>query len=155
MSEKLNHLSNQPSRGVRLNNPFNIRKGKPWKGLSIDQPDKAFCKFMSMEYGIRAFFKIMFTYKTKYHLTTLEQVISRFAPPTENDTKGYIKTVELLINQALPPSLDGSFNRHSVVNAGSLKFPSWSLRELAKAMARVESRYILTDDLINKALLLI
>ena len=36
------------SRGVRNNNPCNIRLGSDWQGLSDRQEDKSFCPFVSM-----------------------------------------------------------------------------------------------------------
>ena len=41
-----------PARGIRNNNPGNIRKGEKWKGLSPIQNDSSFCVFKSPEYGI-------------------------------------------------------------------------------------------------------
>ena len=46
-----------------------------------------------MEYGYRAIFVILRTYITKYNLTTVGEIITRWAPPSENNTLGYIKAV--------------------------------------------------------------
>ena len=46
--------------------------------------------------GYRAMFVIIRTYMRKYGLTTIDGIISRWAPPTENDTKKYIDTVAYL-----------------------------------------------------------
>ena len=78
------------TRGLRNNNPGNIRRGSSWKGLSSVQSDKFFCQFSSMEYGIRAFFVLMHTYKYKHKLSTLSDVLHRFAPLSENNTDAYI-----------------------------------------------------------------
>ena len=44
-------------RGIRNNNPLNIRRGKDqWKGLRAQQTDASFCQFESLEYGWRAAF---------------------------------------------------------------------------------------------------
>lgn len=83
------------SRGIRNNNPGNIRHGIDWDGLSTDQgSDSEFAQFISPEYGIRAMFKILKTYVTKYNLATIEGIIARWAPPSENDTEAYIAFVE-------------------------------------------------------------
>lgn len=81
------------SRGVRLNNPGNIRHGQPWQGLTEEQPDKEFCQFVSPEYGIRAICIVLQTYRVKYGLDTIAELIARWAPPNENDTPSYIKDV--------------------------------------------------------------
>lgn len=77
------------TRGFRNNNPGNIRHGEEWLGLAEEQTDPDFFQFVSVEYGIRAMFKILEIYREKYHLTTIDDIISRWAPPTENDTQPY------------------------------------------------------------------
>lgn len=81
------------TRGFRNNNPGNIRHGEEWVGLSKNQSDKKFCQFVSVEYGIRAIFKLLETYKHKYGLTTIEEIIGRWAPSIENETEDYIESV--------------------------------------------------------------
>ena len=81
------------ARGIRNNNPGNIRKGEKWKGLSEHQTDSSFCIFVSPEYGIRAMAKVLLTYYKKYQLNTVKKIISRYAPPNENETESYIKSV--------------------------------------------------------------
>lgn len=80
-------------RGIRLNNPLNIRKGIEWQGLEYPNDDAEFCRFSMPEYGIRAGCKIFQTYSVKYGLHTLSEWIHRFAPNTENDTEAYVKHV--------------------------------------------------------------
>jgi hypothetical protein len=46
-----------------------------------------------MAYGYRAMFVLLDTYRTRYGLSTIRQMISRWAPPTENFTEGYIRFV--------------------------------------------------------------
>lgn len=82
-------------RGFRNNNPLNIRKGSNWKGLSPVQSDKSFCVFTSMCYGIRAGIYCLLVHYKKYNLHTLYDIISRWAPPCENDTWNYCKLVAL------------------------------------------------------------
>jgi hypothetical protein len=82
-------------RGIRNNNPGNIRvSSTAWIGKLYDISDeKAFERFETMEYGIRALLVILRTYINKYKLHTIEGIIRRFAPSTENDTEAYIKSV--------------------------------------------------------------
>jgi len=81
------------SRGIRNNNPGNIRHGDAWQGLAEQQTDSSFCVFRSPEYGIRALAKVLLNYEKKYGLNTVRKIISRYAPENENDTGAYIKSV--------------------------------------------------------------
>lgn len=81
------------TRGLRNNNPGNIRHGAKWQGMSATQTDKDFVQFETPEYGIRAINKVLDTYRDKYGLNTVRGVIGRWAPPNENDTESYIASV--------------------------------------------------------------
>ncbi|WP_258087239.1 structural protein [Xenorhabdus bovienii] len=81
------------SRGIRNNNPGNIRHGDKWQGLRARQTDDDFCQFTAPEWGIRAMLKILHTYLHKYGDNTIRRFISRWAPPNENDTERYIANV--------------------------------------------------------------
>ena len=83
------------TRGMRNNNPLNIRRvaGTKWKGQRAEQTDRSFVQFESLEYGIRAAFCILETYRRKYKAVCVEDIINRWAPPSENDTRKYIETV--------------------------------------------------------------
>lgn len=79
------------SRGVRNNNPANIRRSATkWSFLKPVQSDKQFCQFIAMRYGIRAFFILMRTYRYKYGLKSPREIINRFAPASENDVDAYL-----------------------------------------------------------------
>ena len=82
-------------RGIRNNNPLNIRRGKDqWKGLRAQQTDAQFCQFESLEYGWRAaFYLLTRTYYHKYRLYTIRMIINKWAPPNENQTSKYIENV--------------------------------------------------------------
>ena len=81
------------ARGIRNNNPTNIRKGENWEGLAEVQDDPAFCVFKSPKWGIRAFCKLMLSYKRLYGIDTVRGIIDRFAPASENNTTSYIEHV--------------------------------------------------------------
>lgn len=82
------------SRGIRNCNPLNIRRnGTKWQGLCEQQTDKSFFQFKTMAYGYRAAIKTLLTYYNKYGLKTIREIISRWAPPCENDTENYIRVV--------------------------------------------------------------
>lgn len=81
-------------RGIRNNNPLNIRvSSAKWKGKVFDSTDKEFEQFTTMEYGLRAAFLIIRTYKKMYRVDTIGGIIRRWAPRTENNTAAYIKSV--------------------------------------------------------------
>ncbi|MBE6447939.1 MAG: structural protein [Alphaproteobacteria bacterium] len=86
---------NQLPRGIRNNNPGNIRYGSNWQGLNPNSRniDPAFCVFTSSVYGIRALAKVLINYKKIHSLNTVRQIISRYAPPNENQTTAYIQSV--------------------------------------------------------------
>lgn len=80
-------------RGIRNNNPGNIRRSAiPWEG-KVEGQDAAFETFATPEHGIRALEKNLTTYQTKHGLNTPREIINRWAPPTENDTGSYVNVV--------------------------------------------------------------
>ena len=103
------------TRGQRNNNPLNIRhSADQWQGARAQQTDPSFVQFESMAYGYRAAWKLMETYRLRLRQAgmsyTLENIIHRWAPPTENNSDAYLRTVCMLTslggNEALPrPSL--------------------------------------------------
>lgn len=121
------------ARGIRNNNPGNIRKdGKTkWEGAVPDidgAVDAAFVQFKSPEYGIRAIARVLASYQ-RAGLTTVAQIIGRWAPPTENNTAAYVAAV-LKRNGWLPtrritpadyPGLIASIIQHE---NGSQPYPS-------------------------------
>ena len=82
-------------RGIRNNNPLNIRRsGDNWQGLRTLQEDREFFQFSEMKWGWRAAFVILCkTYYGKYKLKTIRALITRWAPPKENNTEAYIRRV--------------------------------------------------------------
>ena len=81
-------------RGLRNCTPLNIRRSKDqWKGLLKEQNDKSFYQFKAMEWGYRAAFRLLRTYRVKYKRTSVRTIIERWAPPNENNTQVYIDRV--------------------------------------------------------------
>ena len=82
-------------RGLRNNNPLNIRRsGDKWQGLRVLQEDREFFQFSEMKWGWRAAFRLLcHTYYNKYRLRTIRDIITRWAPPKENNTEAYIRRV--------------------------------------------------------------
>ena len=80
-------------RGLRNNNPGNIVKGaQRWDG-EVPGNDAKFASFATPEDGIRALCKNLLAFQDKHGLNTVDGIVSRWAPATENDTNVYIKTV--------------------------------------------------------------
>ena len=86
-------------RGIRNNNPLNVRRtGDQWRGLADTQTDASFCQFKTMAWGWRtAFYLLTRTYYRKYGITTIRAIVSRWAPATDhNDTAAYTANVARL-----------------------------------------------------------
>lgn len=77
-------------RGIRNNNPLNIRQGNVWLGEVEHPDDPEFEQFCTMEYGLRAAFVILRRYIRHYGHDTIRSIISTWAPSSENNTKAYI-----------------------------------------------------------------
>lgn len=83
-------------RGIRNNNPLNIRIGNVWLGEVRNPTDPAFEQFVSMEYGLRAAFVLLRRYINHYRRQTMRDIISAWAPANENNTNSYIDKVSQL-----------------------------------------------------------
>ena len=105
-------------RGITNNNPLNIRHSADrWQGASDKQTDKEFVQFKSMAYGYRAAWRVLQTYYDRFCMRsrpfTVRNIITRWAPPKENDTESYIRLVLQLTGlggkeNLLPPeNVDG------------------------------------------------
>lgn len=81
------------TRGIRNNNPGNIRlDGVQWRG-EITGKDGQFKTFETMAWGIRAMFHLLNNYRILYGCDTLEKLVGRWAPLVENNTQGYVSFV--------------------------------------------------------------
>ena len=83
-------------RGIRNNNPLNIRIGNVWLGERANPNDPSFEQFVAMEYGIRAGFVLLRRYIRHYKRTTVAAIIEAWAPSNENNTQRYIDIVSQL-----------------------------------------------------------
>ena len=148
--------------GQRNNNPLNIRRvpGQKWKGEASPQPSPVgegalpqggsgnvssplgevgrgatgpFVRFLSIPYGLRAAFCILRTYRNKYKAVCIEDIITRWAPPTENDTRKYISDVCKLTGFG-----------------GKERLTENDWPRLVGAMARLESGMKLTEEQIRQ-----
>lgn len=129
-------------RGIRNNNPLNIRKGSTWKGERPIQTDQAFEEFVSMEWGIRAGIKLIRNHITGFNgkrppANTIKKLISVWAPATENNTEAYIRTV----------CQQTAIGRNDLLHAGDRR----AIIAIARAMAYVECGVWLEPELFESA----
>lgn len=91
----MNTRKKEIPRGMRNNNPLNIRIGNTWLGerSPADCDDPQFEQFLSLSYGLRAAFCILRRYIKHYHRNTITQIIASWAPAKENDTRKYVAFV--------------------------------------------------------------
>ena len=88
-------------RGLRNNNPGNIRIGDDWRGLSertrmtdFQKQETAFCVFNEPEWGLRAMARILRRYQDDHGLKTPHDIIARWAPASDNnDVASYASAV--------------------------------------------------------------
>jgi hypothetical protein len=78
-------------RGLRDNNPGDIRAGDTWQGMVATDPD-GFVIFQTIAWGIRAMATDLLN-KINKGENTITAIISIYAPPSENDTPAYIAAV--------------------------------------------------------------
>lgn len=105
-------------RGIRNNNPGNIRFNQTvnWAG-QIGKDSDGFAVFSHMFYGIRA---LTIDLLNKYHedgLLTVHDIITKYAPPEENDTQAYINRVCNYMSVAPDDLLNMHAKLHAFVNA--------------------------------------
>lgn len=88
-------MQKQLPRGLRNNNPLNIRiSGTPWQGKVSPNTDGAFEQFTSLELGVRAALVNIRTYIKRDRINTVQAIISRWAPSSDgNNVKAYIDVV--------------------------------------------------------------
>lgn len=145
------------TRGIRNNNPGNIRKsvGNKWIGRTFVSLDSSFVSFKSMEYGVRALIIILRNYVTKHNCNSIAKIISRYAPSIDgNNTKGYIQRVTAHINETLKlgilPSDTIPFTiRPKELREGDFNFDF--LYQLCWAICYIESYYELPKEVFVKA----
>jgi len=96
-------------RSVRSNNPGNIESNSTaWVGKTGD--DGRFVTFATPAHGVRAMGKTLETYQNKHGLTTVNDMINRWAPPNENNTTNYANFVAQRMGVDPNQSIDLSEN---------------------------------------------
>lgn len=123
--------------GIELNNPLNIRHNpcNNWKGMVGNE--KGFVHFRNVAYGIRAAYVIL-TNCIKHGCNTIEDIVSRWAPPCENNTENYI---EFVANETLIPR-DLKLTDCSIHDY-------WTKIIILQAMAKMETGQNFDEQTIN------
>jgi len=104
-----------------IHNPGNIRQSADlFIGEIKPSSHPAFKEFASNIFGYRALFKILESYR-KMGFITIASIITRYAPPSENDTISYINNVSKITGIDTGSVLDYSKNTMvKIVNAITL-----------------------------------
>lgn len=94
MSDPYNTQPGELPRGIRNKNPGNIRHSAAftWRGELPPDADN-FCRFSDPAMGLRALIIIFHNYQEIHHLRSIQDMIGRWAPNTENDTTDYARYV--------------------------------------------------------------
>ena len=133
---KQTNVGSDNARGLRNNNPLNLRRtGINWKGEKTEVTDNEFEQFISMMWGLRAGLLNMRT-QIKRGYNTIEMLITRWAPPSENNTANYINIVE---------------KESGISRSQMLGFEKDFMFKIVKAMCKIESGMDLTTELYEQA----
>lgn len=137
------------TRGIKNNNPANIRlSSSHWLG-AIKGNDKEFVVFKDMLHGVRALIKLIRTYSYHYGLNSIKTIIYRFAPPSENHTSTYISFVVQNIG------VKGIY-ADTPLDLDFFDFTNTSiLFLLCRAICRYESNYDLCHSVFLSSLLMV
>lgn len=123
------------SRGIRNNNPFNLKLSKQkWIGKVPNEQntDGTFEQFSAMCYGLRAGIMTLRNYQRKYGIYELKYFIMRFAPPKENQTAKYIDFVLKHMSSRLCINLSRNYR---------VEYGSFSFYLMCQAILKYESNY--------------
>lgn len=85
-------MSTELPRGVRNNNPLNIRHepGTVWVGQADEQTDAEFVQFRDAVFGVRAGAVILREYKLMHGIDTIQAAIERWSA---TDQAAYVRNV--------------------------------------------------------------
>ena len=109
----------------RNRNPLNIRATNiDWAGKSGS--NKGFEVFSNSEYGYRAAAKNLYTYNERDNLKSVRDIVTKWAPPSENNTNSYVDKVAK--DLGVDPDAD----------LGNLRSNPALTKDLMKSMTEVE-----------------
>lgn len=112
--------------GMRNNNPGNLRAC-----IGTDYPTRlreGFAVYNSLHDGARGLIKLLDYYYKRLGLHTVEQIVTRYAPPSENDCIAYINFVSMRLR--ISPLAAKYADTH-------LDMP-WRMIDMARAIIEIE-----------------
>lgn len=135
--ETKEYLSTCKTVADRCNNPLNIRYNPANKWVGQVGEYRGFCVFSNVAYGFRAAYKIVCSY-IRQDVRSIEDIISRWAPPCENDTERYINFVadDVIIDR------DKKLTNCSIHDY-------WTIIMILRAMAKIECGKWYDEQQIN------
>lgn len=122
--------------GFALLNPGNIRNGAAtFKGEFKPSRDLHFRQFETMQMGIRAISVILLNYYEEEEIDTIRGIISRWAPPSDNNpTAAYIDNVAEVCGFDPDDTLDmHSPDTHQGIVTGIIQQENGSLGDITLA----------------------
>ena len=119
-------------RGVRTNNPLNLSFANQPNAIGTDG---RFAVFQTPEEGVAASVRQLTLYGQR-GLNTVEQIVGRWAPPSENDTPAYIRAVSQRMNVSPNQEID-------------LSDPN-TMSRLVNAMSVQEVGRVIPEDVLRR-----
>lgn len=131
------------TRGIRNKNPFNIKKSSnKWIGKKSVSSDPVFEQFETMDYGIRAGIVLLRRYIKRYHLVSVNDILKRFAPESENNLNAYIRFVKdyiLNFDKYVVCEIDIRDYDDIVIDPNHIVYGTFAFDLMCCAMLRFES----------------
>ena len=135
----LSYLGTKGTPAIRNNNPLNIRRSdNAWKGkIPFSQStDKSFEQFKTFVYGLRAGIINLRTHY-KRGKNTISELVTTWAPPSENNTLEYVNFVS---------------NQSAISAYSPFVWNEQTVYKIVKAMATMEAgKDIVTPELFSAA----
>jgi len=96
---------NAVPRNVRNNNPGNVEASElDWQGLADPPTDGVYLVFTDPKWGFRCMARCLMT-DYRRGMVTVDQLITSWAPPSENNTHAYVTDVAGRLGQGLDETL--------------------------------------------------
>lgn len=89
----MTQIADRRPHGIRNNNPGNLNFAHQTGAVLEPGPNARFARFPTQEAGLAALRDQLLLYNRRDGLDTVAGIISKWAPPTENNTTSYIRGV--------------------------------------------------------------
>ncbi len=125
------------SLGIVNNNAGNVRDLPVGTWMGQVGNNKGFVVFESMDWGVRAWLSNFYSSVKNHQTDTIEKYISRYAPPSENDTAGYIAYISS--QTGIPSTAPIPLDRDSINSIMKAQFQ--------KELGDTYAAYVTQDDI--------